>query len=85
MPNDLSQLDLSVSRFLDYGEKFQTKSSVSIPYSATIDQFDPTEGDETFDFSSPSWRIDSKGIQETIRSNYHQSDMHEKIEMMVEE
>ena len=85
IPNVKYQIDISVSRFSDYANRFQTKSSTYSPFSAIIDQYDPMDGEDTFDFSSPSWRIDAKGIQETIRSNYYQSDMHEKVEMLVEE
>lgn len=79
------QLDLSISRFRDYENLFPTESGDSLPFSAKIDQYNPMDTDDIYQFSSPSWRIDSMGVEETLRSNYFQSDMHEKIEMLVQE
>lgn len=54
-------------------------------YSATLDSFDPMDGEASFPFHNNKWRIDSEGVKETIRSNFVSSDIQEKIDMLVEE
>lgn len=61
--------------------KENTKQSIH----ATLGDYDPMDGDTSFQFDSPSWRVDALGVRETIRSNFLQSDIQERIDDLIEE
>ena len=79
------QLDMSIHRFTDYNDHYLVSGNGFSSYSATIDSYNPMDGDTFFSFHSDTWRIDSEGVRETIRSNFIHSDIQEKVDILVEE
>lgn len=61
------------------------KTNSKQSFHATLGDYDPMDGNTSFRFDSASWRVDSLGVKETIRSNFLQSDIQERIDDLIEE
>ena len=78
---DIINIDMSINRFADYKELYSLKKPIPV---ATIDEFNPMDGDSTFQFNKSSWIVDFKGVMETLHSNYEESDIQSTINELLE-
>ena len=81
---DIINIDMSINRFADYKELYSLKTEKKPIPVATIDEFNPMDGDSTFQFNKSSWIIDFKGVMEILHSNYEESDIQSTINELLE-
>ena len=81
---DIINIDMSINRFADYKELYSLKTEKKPIPVATIDEFNPMDGDSIFQFNKSSWIVDFKGVMETLHSNYEESDIQSTINELLE-
>ena len=81
---DIINIDMSINRFADYNELYSLKTEKKHIPAATIDEYNPMDGDSTFQFNKSSWIVDFKGVKETLHSNYEESDIQLTINELLE-
>ena len=55
---DIINIDMSINRFADYKELYSLKTEKKPIPVATIDEYNPMDGDSTFQFNKSSWIVD---------------------------